>query len=217
MPYEFDYDTMCVATNNFSDANIVPQSTFASIFEDVLLLLVRLQHENLLKFLGYYIKEATPFFVFELAENGSLDRLIYDPNGNVLGWNERYKIILGVARALLYLHYKNAPIRIVHGVVRPENILLDVNLEPKLSDFGFARCLIDEIECVDTDVIHWTLEHTALEHKLLDRLSTKSDVFSFGMLILKIISGCRTYTYNGIPVAKENFLQYVSVIIDDHI
>ncbi|XP_076888298.1 receptor-like protein kinase ANXUR2 [Bidens hawaiensis] len=233
MPYEFDYDTICVATDNFSDANIIPQSTFASMykgmlengqrigiaqpyvsskyqrFEDLLSLLVRLQHENLLKLLGYYIKEATPFFVFELAANGNLDRLIYDPNGIVLGWNERYKIILGVARALLYLHHKNAPIRIIHGDVRPENILLDVSLEPKLSDFGFAGCLIDETECVDTDVVHWTLEHTARDHKLHGRLSTKSDVFSFGMLILKIISGCRTY--NEIPAAKEKFLEYAWV------
>ncbi|KAL9996884.1 putative protein kinase RLK-Pelle-DLSV family [Helianthus debilis subsp. tardiflorus] len=229
IPYEFDYDTICVATDNFSDANIVPQSAFASMYkgtlengqrvgiagpysssecqraEDVLSLLVQLQHENLLKLLGYYIKEAKPFFVFELAANGGLDRLIYDPNCDVLGWNERYKILLGVARVLLYLH-KNAPIRIIHGDVRPENILLDESLEPKLSDFRFARCLINETDCVDTDVIHWTSEYTAPEYKLHGRLSTKSDVLSFGMLILKTISGCRTY--NGIPAANENFLQY---------
>ncbi|KAJ0488419.1 putative protein kinase RLK-Pelle-CrRLK1L-1 family [Helianthus annuus] len=222
IPYEFDYDTICVATDNFSDANVVPQSAFASMYkgtlengqrvgiagpysssecrraEDVLSLLVQLQHENLLKLLGYYIKEAKPFFVFELAANGGLDRLIYDPNCDVLGWNERYKILLGVARVLLYLH-KDAPIRIIHGDVRPENILLDESLEPKLSDFRFARCLINETDCVDTDVIHWT----SSQH---GRLSTKSDVLSFGMLILKTISGCRTY--NGIPAANENFLQY---------
>ncbi|XP_076886273.1 receptor-like protein kinase ANXUR1, partial [Bidens hawaiensis] len=247
VPYEFDYDTICVATNNFSDANIIPQSTFASMykgmlgngqrigtaqpyssskyqrFEDVLLLLVRLQHENLLKLLGYYIKEATPCFVFEHAANESLDHLIYDPNFIIMGWNVRCRIILGVARVLFYLH-NNAPIQIIHGDVRPENILLGESLEPKVSGFGFARCLIDETDCVDTDVIHWTSEHTTPEYKLHGRLSTKSDVFSFGMLILKTISGCRSY--KGISAAKENFLQYAwanwcegtsSVIVDPEI
>ncbi|KAL8242780.1 hypothetical protein R6Q59_013082 [Mikania micrantha] len=211
IPYQFDYDTIRVATDGFSDANIIPQSAFASMYKgmlesgqrigiarpytgsacgsskDVLSLLVLLQHENLLKLIGYYIKEATTFFVFDLAANGSMDRFICDPYSTILGWNEQYKIILGVARVLLYLH-KHSPYRIIHGDVRPENILLDESLEPKLSDFRFARCLIN-----DTYTLH-------------GRLSTKSDVFSFGMLILKTISGCRTY--NDIPAANKNFLQY---------
>ncbi|KAD2393983.1 hypothetical protein E3N88_40960 [Mikania micrantha] len=226
IPYQFDYDTIRVATDDFSDANIIPQSAFASMYKgmlesgqrigiarpyigsacgsskDVLSLLVLLQHENLLKLIGYYIKEATPFFVFELAANGSLDRFIFDPSSIVLGWNERYKIILGVARVLLYLH-KNSPHQIIHGDVRPENILLDENFEPKLSDFRFARCSINNTVCIDTNAIHCTTEYMAPEYM---RLSTKSDVFSFGMLILKTISGCRLY--NDIPAANKNFLQY---------
>ncbi|KAL8223570.1 hypothetical protein R6Q57_019045 [Mikania cordata] len=208
IPYQFDYDTIRVATNDFSDAKIIPQSAFASMckgklengqrigiarpytgsacrsFKDVLSLLVLLRHENLLKLIGYYIKEATPFFVFELAAKGSLDRFICDPYSIVLGWNERYKIILGVARVLLYLH-KHSPHQIIHGDVKLENILLDKSFEPKLSDFRFARCLINNTVSIDTDVIHCT---------------------TFGMLILKTISGCRTYS--DIPAANKNFLQY---------
>ncbi|KAD2394062.1 hypothetical protein E3N88_41039 [Mikania micrantha] len=228
IPYQFDYDTIRVATNDFSDAKIIPQSAFASMYKgklengqrigiarpytgsacrsskDVLSLLVLLRHENLLKLIGYYIKEATPFFVFELAAKGSLDRFIH-PYSIVLGWNERYKIILGVARVLLYLH-KHSPHQIIHGDVKPENILLDKSFEPKLSDFRFARCLINNTVSIDTYVIHCTTEYMAPEYKWHGRLSTKSDVFSFGMLILKTISGCRTYS--DIPAANKNFLQY---------
>ncbi|KAL8235222.1 hypothetical protein R6Q59_021322 [Mikania micrantha] len=123
--------------------------------------LVRLEHENVIPLLGYCIERTKVYLLYDFALNATLAGLIYD-----LDWNKRYKIILGVARVLVYLH-NHAPIRIIHREVKPHNILLDESFNPKLSGFRIA-ITINETDCIYVDDVAGTL---------------------FGMLVLETATG----------------------------
>ncbi|KAD2394070.1 hypothetical protein E3N88_41047 [Mikania micrantha] len=166
----FDLDTLIVATKNFSEANKISPHKCESLYKGKLQnglsiavtssgtqreeeymneasILVKLEHENVAKLLGYCIEGKTWFLVYEFAVLESLDHLMFDPACTLLDWDTRYKIVLGVAKALLYLH-KDAPVRVIHCDVKPQNILLDESLNAKLSSFWNARCLaINETDC----------------------------------------------------------------------
>nr|GEU59362.1 serine-threonine/tyrosine-protein kinase catalytic domain-containing protein [Tanacetum cinerariifolium] len=162
--YKFDSKTISIATDDFSYRNktvnlngtytykgrlpngqvIAVVRPYGNRMTSQLMgeasILVQLEHENLVNLLGYCIKEV--FLVYEYAPNGSLGNLLYDSRRTILDWNIRYKIILGVARVLVYLH-KHAPLEIIHCNVQPWNVLLDRSLNPKLSDFRWARAIND--------------------------------------------------------------------------
>ncbi|XP_076943374.1 cysteine-rich receptor-like protein kinase 44 [Bidens hawaiensis] len=146
---------------------------------------VKLEHENGAKLLGYCTEGTRLFLAYDFALHATLGCLIYDMNFHfemytsslrsllvsiqskecypactILKWDKRYKIILGVAKALLYLH-KDAPIQIVHGDVKPENILLDENLNPALSGFQYARA-INESNYIHVDEICGTISEHGL-------------------------------------------------------
>ncbi|GKB90606.1 kinase RLK-Pelle-CrRLK1L-1 family protein, partial [Tanacetum coccineum] len=175
--HRFAFKTISTATENFSAANKMSQHRYGSMYKgklqndqgiavsrpylvsecqgyiSELSLLVNSQHENLIQLLGYCIHGTTMFIVYDFAPYASLDRLIFDPMSNLLDWNERYKVIVGVARVLVYLH-KHAPIQIIHGNVKPGNILLDESLDPKLAYIGFARYLAgNRTDSVNADLI----------------------------------------------------------------
>ncbi|CAH1426267.1 unnamed protein product [Lactuca virosa] len=222
----FEFQTIIVATENFSETNKISawgdgeieamykgrlqngqgvliarhdSNSYYQEYKNEVSLLVQLEHENLLHLLGYSIGGTQVFLVYEFAVYASLDRLIKDHECTLLDWNKRNKIILGVARALLYLH-QHGPFRIIHCGVNPENILLDESLDPKLSSFGFARCLaISEADCIKEKSVGGIPGYIAPEVYQTYRLSTKADVYSFGVLILVTITGCTVpnhYLYN---------------------
>ncbi|KAK1414174.1 hypothetical protein QVD17_29915 [Tagetes erecta] len=141
--YKFDFVTLSIATENFCEANKIWQDQNESMYKGRLQngqriaikkqygaihehvyndLLANLEHENLVRLLGYCLEQATSFLVYDFALYKSLDHFIFDPlMRTLLDWNKRHKIILGVANALLYVH-KYSPIQIIHADVRPENI-----------------------------------------------------------------------------------------------
>ncbi|CAH1426264.1 unnamed protein product [Lactuca virosa] len=216
----FEFQTIVVATENFSETNLISpllsgvyiykgrlqngqgvsiarhsSGSRSEYYKNEVALLVKLEHENLLKLVGYSIEETEVFLVYEFAVYARLDRLIDDHECTLLDWNKRNKIILGVARALLYLH-QHGSFRIIHNHVYPKNILLDESLDPKLSSFGFARCLsINGADCIEEENIHGSMVFIAPEVHQTLLLSTKADVYCFGALISETISGCTRHNY----------------------
>ncbi|PWA88330.1 protein kinase [Artemisia annua] len=159
----FDFDTISVATENFSVANIIsrddwygciykgklnnrqdiaisgpPQPCYYRTSINEVSILVQVEHKNLIQLLGYCIKGTDTYLIYDFAPYATLSSLLFDPDSALLGWDERYKIVIGVARALVYLQ-QHAPIRIIHRDVNPSMILLDEQMNPKLSNFKLAK------------------------------------------------------------------------------
>ncbi|XP_057451262.1 G-type lectin S-receptor-like serine/threonine-protein kinase At4g27290 isoform X3 [Lotus japonicus] len=159
-------------------------------------LIAQLQHRNLVKLLGCCVQGEQRMLVYEYMANGSLDSFIFADatKGKMLQWPLRFNIICGIARGLMYLH-QDSRLRIIHRDLKASNVLLDDNLNPKISDFGTARTFGgDQIEG-NTKRIIGTYGYMAPEYAVDGIFSVKSDVFSFGILLLEILCGKRNRGY----------------------
>nr|GEY26334.1 serine-threonine/tyrosine-protein kinase catalytic domain-containing protein [Tanacetum cinerariifolium] len=117
-------------------------------------ILLQVEHENLIQLLGYCIEGTRAYLIYDYAPYATLFTLLLDQDCALLGWDERHKILLGVARVVVYLH-KHAPNRIIHCNVKPSNILLDERMNPKLLNFRIARSYSkkeDDISGIDYEV-----------------------------------------------------------------
>ncbi|KAI6703901.1 hypothetical protein NL676_013037 [Syzygium grande] len=213
----FDFGIVAAATSNFSSVNELGQGGFGSVYKGVMnngieiavkrlskhsgqgneefknevRLIAKLQHRNLVKILGCCIQEDEKLLIYEYLPNKSLDLLLFDETKrSLLDWGKRYEIAYGVARGLMYLH-QDSTLRIIHRDLKVSNVLLDVALNPKISDFGLARiCGGDQIEGKTRHVVG-TYGYMAPEYALQGWFSIKSDVYSFGVLLLEIVTGQR--------------------------
>ncbi|XP_031499730.1 LRR receptor-like serine/threonine-protein kinase FEI 2 [Nymphaea colorata] len=160
-------------------------------FERELENLGSLKHMNLVSLRGYCIFPSAKLLIYDYMIRGSLDTWLheYTEADPVLNWNARLRIALGSARGLAYLHHDCSP-AIVHRDIKASNILLDENLEPHVSDFGLAKLLVDS-ETQVTTVVAGTFGYLAPEYLHSGRATEKSDVFSFGVLLLELVSGKR--------------------------
>ncbi|KAE9618637.1 hypothetical protein Lal_00047429 [Lupinus albus] len=212
---QFDFDAIQEATNDFSDANKLGQGGFGIVyrgrlsngqeiavkrlsrdsgqgdieFKNEVLLVAKLQHRNLVRLLGFSIQRKERLLVYEFVPNKSLDHFIFDPTEKrQLDWESRYKIIGGIARGIVYLH-EDSRLRIIHRDLKASNILLDEEMNPKISDFGMARLFDVDQTQGETNKVVGTYGYMAPEYALCGQYSVKSDVFSFGVLVLEIVSG----------------------------
>ncbi|XP_040385849.1 cysteine-rich receptor-like protein kinase 15 [Oryza brachyantha] len=211
----FKFSKIKSATGNFSEQNKLGEGGFGPVykgrlttnqdiavkrlspnsiqgfkeFKNEIKLIACLRHRNLVRLLGCCIKSKERILVYEYMPNGSLDDLIFGEEAKP-NWPVRRHIIEGVAEGLLYIH-DYAHERIVHRDLKPSNILLDHEMNPKISDFGIAKiCLPNVIESKTTTAMG-TFGYIAPEYYSQSVYSTRSDVFSFGILVLEIISGKR--------------------------
>ncbi|KAL7102048.1 hypothetical protein ACP275_08G095500 [Erythranthe tilingii] len=212
---QYGYSTIKAATNDFSDNNKLGQGGFGAVykgklpnnqeiavkrlsnnsgqgdveFKNEILLLAKLQHRNLVRLLGFSIQETEKLLVYEFVRNGSLDLYMSDPTKrSCLDWDKRYKIIGGIAKGLVYLH-EDSQLRIIHRDLKPGNVLLDRDMNPKIADFGMARLFEQDETQGNTSKIVGTYGYMSPEYAMHGQFSVKSDVFSFGVLVLEIMSG----------------------------
>ncbi|CAN6335785.1 unnamed protein product [Urochloa humidicola] len=213
----FDFTQIKEATSNFSEENKLGEGGFGSVykgqlhnglevavkrlashsrqglveFKNEIQLIAKLQHSNLVNLRGCCIEEDENILIYEYMPNKSLDFFIFDEKrASLLNWNRRIYIMEGISQGLLYLH-RHSRLRIIHRDLKASNILLDNDMNPKISDFGLARIFDSKDIQVNTKRVVGTYGYMAPEYASEGCFSVKSDVFSYGVLLLEIISGKR--------------------------
>ncbi|TKW06779.1 hypothetical protein SEVIR_7G262900v4 [Setaria viridis] len=216
LPY-ISFKDLVVATDNFSDSNMLGKGGFGKVYKGFLdgtkevaikrlskgsgqgteefrnevVLIAKLQHKNLVKLLGCCIHEDEKLLVYEYLPNKSLDKYLFDSARKTkLQWQTRYKIIQGIARGILYLH-QDSRLTIIHRDLKASNILLDKEMIPKISDFGMARIFGGDQHPANTNRVVGTYGYMSREYAMEGAFSVKSDTYSFGVLLLEIVSGLK--------------------------
>ncbi|KAK9946050.1 hypothetical protein M0R45_011532 [Rubus argutus] len=212
----FSFSTITTATNYFAEANKLGEGGYGPVYKGKLLVegqeiavkrlskvsrqgskefknevsvICKLQHRNLVRLLGCCVEAEESILIYEYMPNRSLDSFIFDSTKQVLlDWRRRINIIDGIAQGLLYLH-KYSRLRIIHCDLKTSNILLDSDMNPKISDFGMARIFGDNDTRGKTSRVVGTFGYMSPEYAMHGLFSEKSDVFSYGVILLEIISG----------------------------
>ncbi|XP_042479592.1 G-type lectin S-receptor-like serine/threonine-protein kinase B120 [Macadamia integrifolia] len=211
----FSFSSIETATNNFSTTNKLGEGGFGPVykgklvegqeiavkrlskmsgqgleqFKNEVVLISKLQHRNLVRLLGCCIEGDEKILIYEYMPNKGLDSFLFDPMKRaLLDWRARVCIVEGIAQGLLYLH-KYSRLRIIHRDLKASNVLLDCDMNPKISDFGTARIFGENESQANTNRVIGTFGYMSPEYAMDGLFSVKSDVFSFGVVMLEILSG----------------------------
>ncbi|KAI7743725.1 hypothetical protein M8C21_002231, partial [Ambrosia artemisiifolia] len=237
----FSFSTIANATANFSPENKLGEGGFGPVYKGTLeegqeiavkrlsknssqginefknevICISKLQHRNLVKILGCCIEGDEKLLIYEYMPNKSLDSFIFDESQSVLlDWSTCFNVIKGIARGLVYLH-QDSRLRIIHRDLKASNILLDQDMNPKISDFGLARSIRGNETQANTErvvgtyiLLHACSGYMSPEYALDGLFSIKSDVFSFGIVLLEIVSGKRNRGFVQ-SENQSNFIEYV--------
>ncbi|PIN17590.1 Serine/threonine protein kinase [Handroanthus impetiginosus] len=216
----FTYEELAMATDGFSNANLLGQGGFGYVHRGVLPngkevavkqlkagsgqgerefqaeveIISRVHHKHLVSLVGYCITGTQRMLVYEFVPNNTLEFHLHGKGRPVMDWPTRLKIALGAAKGLAYLHEDCHP-KIIHRDIKAANILLDFNFEAKVADFGLAKFSSDAHTHVSTRVMG-TFGYMAPEYASSGKLTDKSDVFSFGVMLLELITGRRPVDTN---------------------
>ncbi|KAJ3690158.1 hypothetical protein LUZ61_019322 [Rhynchospora tenuis] len=216
-PVIFPYNDLKTATKNFSEENKLGEGGFGDVYKGLLKngtvvavkrlatfetsrarddfdsevkLISNVHHRNLVRLLGCSSKGNNLLLVYEYMANSSLDKFLFGEKRGALSWKQRLDIMIGVARGLTYLH-QEFHVCIIHRDIKSSNILLDDDFQPKIADFGLARLMPRDLSHLSTQFAG-TLGYTAPEYAIQGNLSEKVDVYSYGVVVLEIISGRRS-------------------------
>ncbi|KAH0716730.1 hypothetical protein KY290_012996 [Solanum tuberosum] len=236
----FDFETISHATNNFSLNNKLGEGGFGPVYKGMLkdgqeiavkrlsrysaqgtdefknevIFIAKLQHRNLVKLLGCCIQAEEKMLVYEYMPNNSLDWFLFDTDRrSLLDWPKCFHIINGIARGLLYLH-QDSRLRIIHRDLKPSNVLLDIDMNPKISDFGMARSFGGNETAAMTKTVVGTYGYISPEYAEKGAFSVKSNVFSFGVVVLEILSRKRNRGFLH-PDHNHNLLGYVWILFKE--
>ncbi|TKY64487.1 Proline-rich receptor protein kinase PERK1 [Spatholobus suberectus] len=209
----FSYDELAMATDGFSKSNLLGQGGFGYVHKGVLPngkvvavkqlksesrqgerefhaeveVISRVHHRHLVSLVGYCISGRRRMLVYEYVPNNTLEFHLHGKDRPSMDWSTRMKIATGSAKGLAYLHEDCNP-KIIHRDIKASNILLDNNFEAKVADFGLAKFSSDTETHVSTRVMG-TFGYMAPEYAASGKLTEKSDVFSFGVVLLELITG----------------------------
>ncbi|KAB2043646.1 hypothetical protein ES319_D01G031600v1 [Gossypium barbadense] len=217
----FNFEELATATNNFHPQKKLGQGGFGPVYKGTLddgkeiavkrlskasgqgleefmnevVVISKLQHRNLVKLFGCCVEAEEKMLVYEFMPNKSLDSFLFDPvKQKLLDWRKRFNIIEGISRGLLYLH-RDSRLKIIHRDLKASNVLLDQELNPKISDFGIARIFGGDENQANTKRVVGTYGYMSPEYVMHGRFSEKSDVFSYRVLLLEIVSGRRNKSF----------------------
>ncbi|KAL2316642.1 hypothetical protein Fmac_030518 [Flemingia macrophylla] len=221
-PRAFDYKELKSATREFHPSRIVGHGSFGTVykaffmssgtiaavkrsrhshegkteFQSELSIIAGLRHKNLVQLQGWCVEKGELLLVYDFMPNGSLDKMLYkEPErGKLLSWSHRKNIALGLASVLVYLH-QECEQRVIHRDIKAGNILLDGNLNPRLGDFGLAK-LMDHDKSPVSTLTAGTMGYLAPEYLQYGKATDKSDVFSYGVVVLEVACGRR-------PIERE--------------
>ncbi|KAL8498126.1 hypothetical protein ACS0TY_021453 [Phlomoides rotata] len=227
------------ATNFFNETRVIGEGGFGRVYSGVLddgtkvaikilkrydqqsgrefmaevEMLSRLHHRNLVKLIGICVEERTRCLVYELIPNGSVESHLHgiDKERSPLDWGARLKIALGAARALAYLHEDSCP-RVIHRDFKASNILLEDDFTPKVSDFGLARAALDEASKHISTRVMGTFGYVAPEYAMTGHLLVKSDVYSYGVVLLELLTGKKPVDMSQ-PPGQENLVSLVRPLL----
>lgn len=176
-------------------------------------MLSRLHHRNLVRLLGICTEEKNRCLVYELIPNGSVESHLHGIDKEVapLDWGARLKIALGAARGLAYLHEDSSP-RVIHRDFKSSNILLEHDFTPKVSDFGLARSALDEENQHISTRVMGTFGYVAPEYAMTGHLLVKSDVYSYGVVLLELLTGRKPVDMS-MPSGQENLVAWARPLL----
>ncbi|KAL4346827.1 hypothetical protein GQ457_17G016660 [Hibiscus cannabinus] len=232
----FTYEELSEATNGFSDQNLLGEGGFGAVYKGHLpdgrevavkqlkigggqgerefkaevAIISRIHHRHLVSLVGYCISENRRLLIYDYVPNNTLYFHLHREGMPVLDWAKRVKIAAGAARGIAYLHEDCDP-RIIHRDIKSSNILLDNNFEARVSDFGLAKLALDANTHVTTRVMG-TFGYMAPEYASSGKLTEKSDVFSFGVVLLELITGRKPVDVSQ-PLGDESLVEWARPLL----
>ncbi|XP_073155161.1 protein kinase STUNTED-like isoform X2 [Henckelia pumila] len=233
----FSFKELLQATNNFAPENLIGKGGSSEVYRGCLQggkelavkilkpsgdaleqflseinIITSLRHKNIISLVGFCLEDDRLLLVYDLLSRGSLEDNLHGTQkfGKSFGWEERYKVALGVAEALDYLHNTAEPI--IHRDVKSSNILLSDDFEPQLADFGLATWASSCSHHIGASDVTGTFGYLAPEYFMHGKLDEKIDVYAFGVVLLELLSG-RKPIDNGHPTGQESLVMWARHIL----